>query len=95
LLAIPVDPGVITKAEEWTIGQVRELRGTVIKFQNNPTSVDGGSLELQSLPIGQRTDEELRQQCTACGLRFDCLEYKTFLGSPNHPDVRLDNINKN
>ena len=95
LLAIPVDPSVIKKAEDWTTDQVRQLRGTVVKFQRNPISVDGGNLELHNLPVGQRTDAELRQQCTACGLRFDCGEYKAYLGSPMHPDIRLDNVNKN
>lgn len=46
LLAIPVDPSVIKTAEDWTIDQVRQLRGTVVKFQNDPMSVDGGNLEV-------------------------------------------------
>jgi hypothetical protein len=95
LLAVPVDAGIMKKAEDWTIAQVRQLRATVVEFQKDPTSVDGGSLELQHLPIGQRTDDELRQQCTACSLRFDCAEYRAYLGRSTHPDVRLDNVNKN
>jgi len=95
LLVIPVDVAAIKKAEEWTIDQVQELRRTVVKFQRNPMSIDGGSLELHHLPVGKRTDHELRQQCTACGLRFDCGEYRGYLGSPTHADIRLDNVNKN
>ena len=64
----------------------------VVMFQRNPLSVDRGNLELNKLPVGQRTEEEPRQQCTACGLRFDGSEYRAYLGSPMHPDIRLDNV---
>jgi hypothetical protein len=95
LLAVPVDEKIVKNAVDWTIGQVRLLRDTVLRFESNPIGVEGGDLVLRGQPVGKRTTDELRQQCTACGLRFDCTEYRGYLGSPNHPDIRLDNIQKN
>lgn len=95
LLAVPIDEKIVTNAVDWTIGQVRLLRETVLRFESNPMAVEGGDLTLRGEPVGKRTTDELRQQCTACGLRFDCTEYRGYLGSPNHPDIRLDNVQKN
>lgn len=95
LIAIPIDGTIVDRAVEWTLDQVKALRQTVIQFEQEPCSIDGGSLHLRSEPVGRRTDDELAQQCTACGRRFDCNEYITFLKNPNHPDVRLDNVAKN
>jgi len=95
LLAVAVDEALIEDAVAWTIEQVRLLRKTTLQFQIMPTSIEGGALDRQTRPLGKRTDEELRQQCTACGLRFDCGEYKAFLGRPNHPDIALTNVGKN
>ena len=57
--------------------------------------VEGGSLEKRAMPIGKRTDKELAQQCTACMFRFDCGEYKKYLGGKNHVDTSLTNVFKN
>lgn len=95
LLAVPTDEKIVANAVEWTIGQVRLLRETVLRFETNPMTVEGGDLALRGQPVGKRTTDELRQQCTACGLRFDCTEYKGYLGSLNHADIRLDNVQKN
>ena len=84
LLVIPIDAAIVETALAWTLTQVQELRKTAIKFENNPISVQGITV-----------DVELVQQCTACGFRFDCADYASFLKRPNHPDIRLDNVRKN
>ena len=95
LLAVPIDATIVQHAVQWTIEQARLLRNTVLSFEADPLSVSGGDLMLNSEPVGKRTTDELRQQCTACGRRFDCDEYRAYLKSPNHPDIRLDNVEKN
>ena len=95
LLAIPVDETVVDQCLAWTIQQVRQIRATVIEFQRSPMSIAGGGLEDRDKPVGGRVSQELKQQCTACGFRFDCLEYCTHLGGNQHSDVRLTNIEKN
>jgi len=95
LLAIPLTKPVVDRAFKWTMEQVKYLRTTVLDFENNPCSVTGGDFEKRRLPVGQRTDGELKKQCTACGFRFDCAEYVAYLGGSNHPDVRVRNIFKN
>jgi hypothetical protein len=95
LAVVPIDEAIVERSLDWTIAQVRELRQTTLRFENNPCSVEGGSLHLGNLPPGKRTDGELKKQCTACGFRFDCTEYLAYLAKPNHPDIRLDNVSKN
>lgn len=95
LLAISVDQPLVEHAVDWTIQQVKLLRKTTLKFHTTPMSVEGGALDKHHLALGNRTDDELRQQCTACGLRFDCAEYGGFLGRPDHPDIALTNVAKN
>lgn len=95
LLAIHVDETIVGYALSWTIEQVKLIRATTLEFQNSPTSIEGGGLEERGKPVGSRIVEELKQQCTACGFRFDCNEYCTFLGGRQHRDVNLTNIRKN
>jgi hypothetical protein len=96
LLAIKVDESIVDAALKWTIEQVKLIRATTLEFQRSPLSVEGGGLEDRHLAVGQRVTEELKQQCTACGFRFDCPEYTTHLpGGLKHPDVELTNIRKN
>jgi PD-(D/E)XK nuclease superfamily len=95
LVVVPIDLEIIQRSVTWTIDQVKELRRTTLRFGRNPCSVEGGSLRLAANKIGERTDDELRKQCTACGSRFDCPEYSTYLGKPDHPDIRLTNVRKN
>jgi hypothetical protein len=95
LLAVSVDDNLIERCVNWTIEQVKLLRNTMLQFQKDPMVVQGGSLDKQNEPAGQRTDDELRQQCTACGLRFDCSEYRAVLGRSSHPDIALTNVAKN
>jgi hypothetical protein len=95
LIAVPLDKTIVDRAVQWTEEQVKALRKTTLQFEKNPRSVEGGSLELRTEPMGKRTDTELSQQCTACGRRFDCDEYLAFLKTPNHPDLRIDNVAKN
>jgi hypothetical protein len=54
---------------------------------------DGGG-RLHGPCVGKRTDSELKKQCAACGLRFDCTKYSAYLNKPNHPDSQLDNVKK-
>jgi DNA helicase II / ATP-dependent DNA helicase PcrA len=95
LVAIPIDAKIVERGVEWTVDQVKELRRTTLLFESNPTAVEGGSVHLLHKPVGSRTDGELSKQCTACGFRFDCKEYGAHLGKVDHPDIRLDNVQKN
>jgi hypothetical protein len=95
LLAVEVDESIVAAALQWTIEQVKFLRNTTLAFQNSPLSVEGGGLEEKAMPIGQRICEDQKQQCTACGFRFDCKEYCTYLGGNHQSDVRLTNVRKN
>jgi hypothetical protein len=81
LLAIPVDDELVDDAVTWTVEQVEELRRTTIRFAQQPTDVEGGSLLLRDRPVGQRVTSDLKAQCTACGQRFDCPEYTKSIGS--------------
>jgi len=94
LLAVEVNETAVAAALQWTIDQVKALRSTTLVFQKSPLMVEGGVLEERAMPIGQRISEELKQQCTACGFRFDCQEYCTYLGGNQHSDVRLTNVRK-
>ena len=96
LLAIEVNESIVEAALMWTIEQVKMIRATTLEFQRSPLAVEGGGIEERHLAVGQRVTEELKQQCTACGFRFDCPEYTTHLprGLKN-PDVDLVNIHKN
>jgi hypothetical protein len=95
LLAIPITEALIDSAEAWTIRQAQLLRGTALQFQRDPASVEGGSLEYRDLGTGSRIDEVLKQQCTACGHRFNCRAYSAYLGDPAHPDIDIRNVSKN
>lgn len=95
LLAIEVNDKIVESALQWTIEQVKQMRSTTLAFQSSPLKIEGGGLEERHHPIGGRVTEELKQQCTACGLRFDCLEYCTHLGSNDHVDVDRTNVRKN
>jgi hypothetical protein len=94
LLAIQVNEQIVESALKWTIEQVKMMRNTTLAFQNSPQLIEGGGLEERHHPIGARVTEELKQQCTACGLRFDCTEYCTHLGN-DHRDVSRTDVRKN
>jgi hypothetical protein len=95
LLVIPVDQEIVNHALNWTIEQVKLIRKTTLEFQGSPISIEGGGLEDRNKPVGSRISEELKQQCTAFGFRFDCEEYCTHLGGNQHPDVTMTNVRKN
>lgn len=97
LLAIDVDEDLIQRAVDWTHEQVDELQATIAQCQKDPCSVPGGDRALYGAPEKERVSEDLAQQCTACGLRFDCPEYRAYCGSkkPNHPDIDIRNVSKN
>jgi hypothetical protein len=72
---------------------VKEIQDTIEAFQKCPTDVAGGD---QVDGAGKRSvSEELSQQCTACGRRFDCDSYRSRLGQTDHPDVNPLNVLKN
>lgn len=95
LLAIPVDQKIVDSALDWTIQQVRAIRQTTLQFQSSPISVNGGAYEDRLKVVGKRVSTELKQQCTACGFRFDCAEYIAHLGTSTHTDIDMTNIRKN
>jgi PD-(D/E)XK nuclease superfamily len=102
LLAIPIDQEVVNASIGWTLAQVRELRQTVLQVQRDPLSVEGGDITKRDEPLGDRIDEDLKAQCTACSQRFDCTAYRAYLAKSGqygdgseHPDVRLLNVEKN
>ena len=99
LLAIPINREVVDGAVEWTLEQVRDLRQTVLRMQDDPLSIEGGDLRLRDLPLKERVTTELKAQCTACGQRFDCSAYRSFLGpgkrGSEHTDVDTLNVAKN
>lgn len=99
LLAVEVDDALLAACVDWTQEQVKRLQQTVVAFESDPLAVEGGDLRMRANAVGLRVPVELRQQCTACGRRFDCDEYRAHLakgakGSGRrkvHPDLdRLD-----
>lgn len=98
LVAVPVDDDVVKRAVEWTYEQVDQLQETISLFQKDPCSVPGGEFEKRDAKVGNRMTDELKNQCTACGFRFDCDEYRAYLGPGGrkpHPDVDIYNVQKN
>ena len=99
LLSIPISPTIVNGAVDWTLEQVKELRDTVLRMQQDPLSIEGGDLRLVDQPPAQRVTEELKQQCTACGQRFDCTAYGAALTSGSArrtpADIDLLNVGKN
>jgi hypothetical protein len=95
LLAIAVDDELIKLAVKWTHDQVVELQATLKVYQTDPTTVPGGERSLIKNPVGKRISTDLKAQCTACGERFDCEEYKKYLGRPDHADVSITDVTKN
>jgi PD-(D/E)XK nuclease superfamily len=95
LLAVPVDEQIVDQALRWTMEQVKLIRKTTLDFQNSPLTIEGGGLDDRHKPVGERVSEELKQQCTACGFRFDCTEYGTHLQDANHSDISRSNVRKN
>ena len=98
LVAVPVDGVVVKRAVDWTYEQVDHLQKTISLFQKDPCSVPGGEFEKRGEKIGNRMTDELKNQCTACGFRFDCDEYRAHLRSDArkpHPDVDIYNVRKN
>lgn len=99
LLSIPVTREVIDASVHWTLEQVRDLRRTVLRMQQDPLAIEGGDIRLRHLPLAERVTEEGKKQCTACGQRFDCTTYASALASDRprkgvHPDIDIRNIHK-
>jgi hypothetical protein len=91
LLVVESKPDVVERAVKWTIAQVGSLQQSVTAFMKSPAGLVGG-------PPGGEIADELKQQCTACGFRFDCKGYCDELGHSReqpHPDVDIYNVAKN
>ncbi len=102
LLAVNVTKELVESAIAWTHMQVLELQDTIALFRQNPAGVPGGERPLITNPLGERVTTDLKQQCTACGVRYDCAEYRAYLSrtskSPprgEHADVNTRNVLKN
>jgi hypothetical protein len=95
LVAIPIDEQIVQLAQQWTIDEARRLRATMLEFEGDPLQVEAGGLDDRDKPVGERVSDMLKQQCTACSLRFDCAEYRAHLGRADHPDVDMTNVRKN
>lgn len=95
LLAVAVDDQLVQLAVDWTHAQVQELQETLLRYQNDPRKVEGGDRSQPTRAKGKRITQDLKAQCTACGERFDCEEYRAFLGRPDHPDIDVLNVAKN
>lgn len=99
LLAIDVDRSIVDASVEWTMSQVKALYDTRRQFETDPRSVSGGELEAHGRPPEDRVSPDLAQQCTACGQRFDCDEYRAYLSSRPRggalTDIDIRNIRKN
>lgn len=99
LLSIPVTRAVIDGSVRWTEEQVRELRQTVLRMQQDPLAIEGGDIRRRDRPLAERVTEDLKKQCTACGQRFDCNTYASALAEGRrrngvHPDIDIRNIHK-
>ena len=100
MVAIEVNRRIIKSSMTWTLKQVNHLHATITKFQSCPTGVEGGELDLATKPPAARITQELRQQCTACGRRFDCDAYVGSLTKGRKvnkvpADVDRENVLKN
>jgi PD-(D/E)XK nuclease superfamily len=98
LLSIPVDEQIVESGVRWTVEQVADLQRTLTSFEIDPSQVAGGTVLRREKPVGERVDEVLRTQCTACAQRFDCEEYATHLGSTDQRvkrDVSIYVVSKN
>ncbi|HXJ23749.1 MAG TPA: PD-(D/E)XK nuclease family protein [Polyangia bacterium] len=93
LLAVELSDDLLVDACQWTLEQVKVLQQTITNFQKDPRAVRGGEPGTKNAAITQ----ELQKQCTACGLRFDCNEYRTSLKlrGNTHPDIDIYNTGKN
>ncbi|MDQ3933699.1 MAG: PD-(D/E)XK nuclease family protein [Actinomycetota bacterium] len=89
LLSVPIDEAVVESGLAWTVDQVADLRRTLTCFEQDPDSVDAGTVLRRNRPVGDRVDEVLRAQCTGCAQRFDCVEYTSHLDS-KPGDVKRD-----
>lgn len=98
LLLVEVDDDIVQAALEWTHEQVRRLRSTAVGFERDPLAIPGGAITREDSPPANRITPELRQQCTACGYRYDCDAYTAFVaerGSEAQRDVDLLDVRKN
>ena len=95
LLAVEVTEGLVDAGIAWTKAQAAALQASVAVFERNPLDIEPGEFALQTRPPEQRVTDELRQQCTTCGLRFDCAAYGGLLGGVDHADIDILNVFKN
>jgi len=95
LVAVPVDINIIEAAIQWTHTQVENLQQSKLVFEKGPATLAGGEFERRGRSLSERVTDELQQQCTACGQRYDCAEYGAYLKKPDHPDINRYLVTKN
>jgi len=83
LVAIPIDQSLVDAALNWTTSQVGAMGASVTTFRANPLTIPGGDEGSGTI------SKELRNQCTACGQRFDCSSYSSVAPSDCDPS-RID-----
>ena len=83
LVAIPINQSLVDAALKWTTNQVGSIGSSVTTFRTNPLSIPAGDEGCGKI------SKELRNQCTACGQRFDCGSYKAVAPTDCDPS-RID-----
>jgi hypothetical protein len=83
LIAIDISQAMVDAALSWTSSQIAGIGASVLTFRANPLSIPSGDYGSGSI------SSELRNQCTACGQRFDCPSYKSTSPSDCDPS-RID-----
>ncbi|UYV13485.1 MAG: PD-(D/E)XK nuclease family protein [Phycisphaera sp.] len=94
LLAIEITEALVRRAHDWTLAQARAVRSTMLAFEADPQSLEGGDARKQSLPLAKRVDKELAKQCLGCGQRFDCPSYRAHLHGEER-DIDRTNVRTN
>ena len=85
LVAIPINQSLVDAALKWTTNQVGAIGTSVTTFRGNPKVIPAGD------EGSGKISKELRNQCTACGQRFDCASYSAVAPS----DCDRGRIDKN
>lgn len=98
LLLVEVDDEIVEAALDWTHAEVKRLRATAVDFEREPLAIPGGAITREGHPPAERITTELRQQCTACGYRYDCDAYVAYAqarGADAQRDINILDVRKN
>jgi hypothetical protein len=83
LVAIEITQPLVDAALNWTTNQIGAIGSSVITFRKNPLAISAGDEGSGTIST------ELRNQCTTCGQRFDCISYRAVAPSDCDPS-RID-----